>query len=56
MKINEECINYNLVRLIDLYLWTPEEYKDEPGTMIAVLSHIRGMIDFAKCMKEVLKS
>ena len=62
MKINEESINHNAVRLIkDLlesrYDLIEEDKQDqELGYLIMTLGEIAGIIEMADAMKEVLKA
>lgn len=60
MKITEDNIDYNVSRLIDKALGSPWEYaeqaEDSDHCRLLMLGYIRGMLDFAECMKEVLKS
>jgi hypothetical protein len=62
MRINEECINHNAVRLIkDLlesrYDLIEEDKQDqELGYLIMTLGEIAGIIEMANAMKEVLKT
>ena len=62
MRINEECINHNAVRMIkDLlesrYDLIEEDKQDqELGYLIMTLGEIAGIIDMADAMKEVLKA
>ena len=62
MRINEECINHNAVRLIkDLlesrYDLIEEDKQDqELGYLIMTLGEIAGIIEMADAMKEVLKA
>ena len=62
MRINEECINHNAVRMIkDLlesrYDLIEEDKQDqELGYLIMTLGEIAGIIEMADAMKEVLKA
>ena len=62
MRICEECINHNAVRLIkDLlesrYDLIEEDKQDqELGYLIMTLGEIAGIIEMADAMKEVLKA
>ena len=62
MKINEECINHNAVRLIkDLLesrydLIEEDKQNQELGYLIMTLGEIAGIIEMADVMKEVLKA
>ena len=59
MKIDEACINHNVVRQVDeitssLYEYAGETSSDD-HTRIAMLGEIRGICDLANALKEVLK-
>ena len=58
MKINEEDINHNAVRLInELDVWDlagDEEGND--GFRIMTLGYIKGVTELADALKEVLKA
>ena len=62
MKIDEECINHNAVRMIkDLlesrYDLIEEDKQDqELGYLIMTLGETAGIIEMADAMKEVLKA
>ena len=62
MKINEECINNNAVRMIkDLLesrydLIEGDKQNQERGYLIMTLGEIAGIIEMADAMKEVLKA
>ena len=60
MRINEECINHNASRLIDDVTASPYEWveqgDDADHQRILTIGYVRGVIDMAKAMKEVLKS
>lgn len=60
MKITEECVDYNAVRLIgemvsELYEFTGADSNAE-RVRIATLGEIRGICQMADAMKEVLKA
>lgn len=59
MKINEDCINHNVVRLIkdliDGRYETVEEGADS-NYLSLMLGRIYGIIEMAEVMKEVLKA
>lgn len=59
MRITEDCINHNALRLIDENTM-PFEFADETDLedhqRLVTLGYIRGVLDFAKTMKEVLKA
>ena len=60
MRISADNIDYNAVRLIDEIIVDP--YMDATRTdnddnrRIMMLGEIRGVLDMAKAMKEVLKA
>lgn len=60
MRINEDNIDYNVQRLIDEYIDDPFMYAENDvendNKRLLMLGYIRGVLDFAKCMKEVLKA
>lgn len=62
MRINEECINHNAVRMIkDLlesrYDLIEEDKKDqEREYFLMTIGEIAGIIEMADAMKEVLKA
>lgn len=62
MRINEENINYNAVRMIkDLLesrydLIEEDKQNQELGYLIMTLGEIGGIIEMAEAMKEVLKT
>lgn len=61
MRINEDCINHNAVRLIkDLvenrYDMVMEATAEERGYLLMTLGEIAGIIEMADVMKEVLKA
>ena len=60
MRINEENIDHNVSRMIDDYVAFPFEYSeqndDADHMRLVTLGYIRGVLDFAKTMKEVLKA
>lgn len=59
MKINEDCINHNVVRLIkDLIEGRYETVEEEADSnyLSLMLGRIYGIIEMADVMKEVLKS
>ena len=60
MKIDEACINHNVVRIIDdivsnVWDMSGEDGSDDHWRLIA-LGEICGIIDLAKSLKEVLKA
>lgn len=60
MRINEECINHNVARLVgelveELYDFTAAD-EGSDHLRIAVLGEIRGICQMAQTMKEVLEA
>ena len=55
MKIDEECINHNIVRLADEISSHAYEYENEQECRMALAS-IAGICDLARALKEVLDS
>ena len=62
MKIDEECINHNAVRMIkDLLesryeLIEEDKQNQERGYLLMTIGEIAGIIEMADAMKEVLKT
>lgn len=61
MKINEDCINHNAVRMIkelvdSRYVMLDDGSAKERGYMLMTLGEIAGIIEMAEAMKEVLKA
>jgi hypothetical protein len=62
MKINEDCINHNTVRMIkDLLesryeLIEEDKQSQERGYLLMTLGEIAGIIEMADAMMEVLKA
>ena len=60
MKIYEENINYNALRLIKEEIGCPYEYCDEDNNQdhmrLISLGFVQGVIAMADAMKEVLKA
>lgn len=60
MKIDEACINHNVVRLVDEMTSSMYEFAEQTDTddhvRIATLGAIRGVCDLANALKEVLKT
>ncbi len=58
MKIDESSINHNAIRLIDELTEIVYECakKDDEQLRALTLGNIRGVIEMAMAMKEVLKS
>lgn len=59
MKITEDCINHNALLVIDMGIASPFEYadasEDADHIRLVTLGYIRGVLDLAKELKEVLK-
>ena len=57
MKITEDCINHNAIRLIseNNNPWETCDLKDGDNIRIAMLGYIQGVTDMAEALKEVLK-
>lgn len=59
MKIDEACINHNVVRLVDEITGSFYEFADavdnDDHLRIATIGEIRGICDLASALKEVLK-
>ena len=56
MKIDEECINHNITRLIDdLLLWDMCGHDDDTIRLMAC-GYIAGLNDLGKELKKVLKA
>lgn len=58
MKITEDCINHNAIKLIseNNNPWeTCDPNEDANNIRIAMLGYIQGVTDMAGAMKEVLK-
>ena len=57
MKIDEGCINYNAVRLIDELTESIYEYPQENDVFYKMtLAEIRGVLNLASELKTVLKA
>ena len=61
MRINEENINHNAVRMIkelteSRYDMTMEATAEERGYFLMTIGEIAGIIEMADAMKEVLKA
>ena len=59
MRITADNIDYNAMRLIDentRSIELSEHSESEDNSRIANLGYIKGIIDMAKTMKEVLKA
>lgn len=59
MKITEDSINHNLALLIEEMVGLPFEYSegtdDADHQRLITLGYVKGAIDFANRLKEVLK-
>ena len=59
MKITEESINHNLARTIEDMVGFPFEYSEETDDAdhqrLITLGYVKGAMDFANRLKEVLK-
>lgn len=59
MKIDESCINHNVVRIIDSMIGSPYEYADDEdfadNQRLLTLGAVRGVLDLANELKAVLK-
>lgn len=61
MKIDESCIDYNAIRIINELVESRYEMIDKDGRMergfiLMTLGEIGGVLDMANALKEVLKS
>lgn len=60
MRINEDSIYYNAQRLINECIDNPFLYAENDvendNKRLLMLGYIRGVLDFAKCIEEVLKA
>lgn len=58
MKITEDSINHNLAQIIEDYVGSPFEYADQEDyadhQRLVTLGYVKGAIDFANRLKEVL--
>ena len=59
MKITEDSINHNLALLIEEMVGLPFEYADQEDfadhQRLVTLGYVKGAMDFANRLKEVLK-
>ena len=57
MKVTEDSVNHNALLLIEDAVGCPFEFTDEEDktTLIVSLSYIKGVLDMAKAMKEIIK-
>lgn len=60
MKIDEACINHNVTRMLKDVIDTPWEYSEDDAGMdhirLVTLGYVKGILDFAETLKEVLKT
>ena len=59
MKITEDCINHNAMQIIDEnnVPWEMHEADDNADHQrLITMGYVRGVLDMAEAMKEVLKS
>lgn len=59
MRITEDCINHNAMKLIDDNNVPWEMYEangDADHQRLITMGYVRGVLDMAEAMKEVLKS
>lgn len=59
MKITEDCINHNAMRIIDETNVPYEMYEandDADHQRLITMGYVRGVLDMAQVMKEVLKA
>ena len=58
MKIDEACINHNAVRLInDFEMWDlTSDSKPDENMRIMSLGYVKGIMEFAEVLKEVLRA
>ncbi len=55
MKITEDSIDYNAVRIIKEIIGEPCEYIESKDMVVSVLCEVKGIVEMAEVMKEVLK-
>ena len=59
MKIDEGCIDHNALRIINDIVGSPYEYGGQDETAdhcrLMTIGAVRGVLDMAEAMKEVLK-
>lgn len=55
MKIDENSINQNALRLINLATTGVVDEENADGFIIGAFNYIKGICDMANAMKEVLK-
>lgn len=60
MRIDEDCINHNAVRLIqtalDTYLFYADDKEQRPDATNVFVGQVSGVLTMAKALKEVLKT
>lgn len=59
MKITEDCINHNAMRIIDENNVPFEMYEangEADHQRLITMGYVRGVLDMAQVMKEVLRS
>lgn len=61
MKIDEGCINHNVVRIIselttDIYANTKGDPAETAVNLAMILGEVSGVLDLANAMMEVLKA
>lgn len=59
MRITEDCINHNAMQIIDEnnVPWEMYEANDDADHQrLITMGYVRGVLDMAEAMKEVLKS
>lgn len=56
MKIDESCIDHNAVRLITELTEGLYDGGDDPRWAYMTLANIRGVVEMAEVLKEVLKA
>lgn len=60
MKIDEACVNHNALRIINDIVGIPYEYGDQDENAdhyrLMTIGAVRGVLDMAEAMKEVLKA
>ena len=55
MKITEDIINHNALRLIAEIIGEPCEYMESEDAVASVVCEVKGVVEMARVMKEVLK-
>jgi len=54
MKITNDSINYNALRMIEAVIDIPDEYRNDQAELLLVVAQIKGILDMVRVMKEVL--